>query len=249
MKRCGLPASLCYNLARPNKEGQSTTMSNTSENAQKILSRCKGLSQQLQVGEEPVFSMPAIWDSDNYSHGEACEVILTNQRLMGFYFKSFPREKLFLDALDLSAITHVTLRQKTYALFRELMVSDGTHKVAIRAPRQKIEALYATLRTATSVSHHSDEQDAIEEAPEVLRPANTLSAPVYGREDVRMAFDTSPLAIVMLFVGGIVLEIVGVFLWSLTQTSQIGLPLCIAGFVAVGVAILQARQRKKAKAS
>jgi hypothetical protein len=218
-------------------------MSNSSENAQKILSRCKGLSQQLQVGEEPVFSMPAIWDSDNYSHGEACEVILTNQRLIGFYFKSFPREKLFLDALNLSAITHVTLRQKTYALFRELMVSEGTHKVAIRIPRQKSEALYAALRTATSAPHDSDEQEVIVEAPEVLTPADTLSAPVYGREDIRVAFDTSPLAIVVLFVGGIALEIVGAILWSLTQSSQIGLPLCVAGLIAVGVAILQARQR------
>jgi hypothetical protein len=222
-------------------------MSNSSENAQKILSRCKGLSQQLQVGEEPVFSMPAIWDSDNYSHGEACEVILTNERLIGFYFKSFPREKLFLDALNLSAITHVTLRQKTYALFRELMVSEGTHKVAIRIPRQKSEALYAALRTATSAPHDSDEQEVIVEAPEVLTPADTLSAPVYGREDIRVAFDTSPLAIVVLFVGGIALEIVGAILWSLTQSSQIGLPLCVAGCISVGIAILQARQRNKTK--
>jgi hypothetical protein len=222
-------------------------MSNSSENAQKILSRCKGLSQQLQEGEEPVFSMPAIWDSDKYAHGEACEVVLTNQRLMGFYFKSFPREKLFLDVLDLSAITHVTLRQKTYALFRELMVSEGIHKVAIRAPRRKSEALYATLRTATSASHDSDEQEVTVEAPEALKPVDTLPAPVYGREDVRVAFDTSPLAIVVLFVGGIALEIVGAILWSLTQSSQIGLPLCIAGFIAVGVAILQVRQRKRAK--
>jgi len=218
-------------------------MSKSSENVQKILSQCKGLSQRLQAGEEPVFSMSAIWDSDKHSHSEACEVILTDQRLIGFYFKSFPREKCFLDALNLSAITHVTLRQKTYALFRELVISEEIHKVAICAPRQKSEALYAALRAATSAPHDSDEQEAIVEAPEALRPADTLSAPVYGREDVRVAFDTSPLAIVVLFVGGIALEIAGALLWSLTQSSQVGLPLCIAGFVAVGVAILQARQR------
>ena len=222
-------------------------MPNSSENAQKILSRCRGLSQQLQAGEEPVFSMPAIWDSDKDAHSEACEVILTNQRLIGFYFKSFPREKLFLDALNLSAITHVMLRQKTYALFRELMVSEGAHKVAIRAPRRKNEALYAALRTAPSTPHNLDKQEAIGEAPEVLGPADTLPAPIYGREDIRVAFDTSPLAIVVLFIGGIALEIVGAILWSLTQSSQIGLPLCIAGFIAVGVAILQVRQRKRAK--
>ena len=191
--------------------------------------------------------MPAIWDSDKYSHSEACEVILTNQRLIGFYFKRFPRKKLFLDALNLSAITRVTLRQKTYALVRELIISEGTHKVAIRAPRQKSEALYAVLRTATSAPHTSDEQEAIVESSEILRPKDTSPIPVYGREEMHVAFETSPLAIVVLFVGGIALEIVGAFLWSFTRSSQIGLPLCIAGFIAVGVAILQARQRKKAK--
>jgi hypothetical protein len=222
-------------------------MSNTSENAQKILSRCKGLSQQLQAGEEPVLSIPAIWDSNEHSHSEACEVILTNRRLIGFYFKSFPREKLFLDVLNLSGITHVTQRQKTYALFRELLVSEGTHRVAIRAPRQKSEAMYAALRTATTTHHQLDEQETRLEAPAVLTPADASPAPVYGREDIRVAFDTSPLAIVVLFVGGLALEIVGAILWSLTQSSQIGLPLCIAGCIAVGIAILQARQYRKPK--
>jgi hypothetical protein len=221
-------------------------MSDTSENAQKILSRCKGLNQQLQVGEEPVLSIPAIWDSDAYSHSEACEVILTNQRLIGFYFKRFPREKLFFDALNLSDINQVTMRQKTYQpVFRELMVSQGTHKIAIRVPRQKSEVMYASLCTATASYHELDEQEEIVEVPDVPTPAGTLPAPVYGREDIRTAFDTSPLAIVVLFVGGMVLEIIGAILWSLTHSSQIGLPLCIAGFIAVGIALLQARQRRK----
>jgi hypothetical protein len=223
-------------------------MPDNSKNAEKIFSRCKGLSKYLQVEEEPVKSMPAIWDSDKLSHSEACEVILTNQRLIGFYFKSFPRERLFFDALNLSAITHVTLRQKTYALFRELMVSEGTHTVAIRAPHQKSEAMYIALRTATAAYHELDEQEAILETPEVSTPVGTLPAPVYGREDIRVAFDTSPLAIVVLFVGGLALEIVGAILWSLTQSSQTGLPLCIAGFIAVSFAILQARQRRKGNA-
>ncbi len=219
-------------------------MSDTSKNAQKILSQSKGLSQQLQVGEEPVLSIPAIWDSDERSHSEACDVILTDQRLIGFYFKSFPREKLFFEALDLSAITHVTLRQKTYQpVFREIVVSQGMHKVSIRMPRQKSEVLYAALRTATSARHGLDEQQATSQSPEVSVTIDRLPTPVYGREDVHTAFDTSSLAIVLLFVGGIVLEVVGVILWSVTQSSQIGLPLCIAGFVAVCVAILQARQR------
>jgi len=220
-------------------------MPDTNKNAEKILARCKGLSKQLQSGEDPVLSIPAIWDSDEHSHSEACDVILTNQRLIGFYFKSFPRETLFFDALNLSAITHVTLRQKTYAPFRELMISEGTHKVAIRAPRLKSEALYAALRTATAAYHELDEQEIVLEAPEVSTTAVPLPASVYGRQDIRTAFDTSPLAIVLLFVGGIVMEVVGAILWSLTQSSQVGLPLCIAGFVAVIVAILQARQRRE----
>ena len=219
-------------------------MPDTSKNAEKILSQCKRLSQQLQVGEEPVLSLPAIWDSDKRSHSEACEVILTNQRLIGFYFKSFPREKHFFDALNLSSITHVTLRQKTYEpVFREIVVSEGRHKVSIRAPRQKSEALYAALRTATSAQHGPDEQETALEAPEVSATRGTQPAPVYSREDIRTAFDTSFLAIVLLFVGGIIMEVVGAILWSLTQSSQVGLPLCVAGFIAVIIAIAQARQR------
>ncbi len=219
-------------------------MPNTSKNAEKILSRCKGLSKQLQVGEEPVLSIPAIWDSDKRSHSEACEVILTNQRLIGFYCKSFPREKLFFDALDLSGISHVTLRQKTYKpVFREIVVSAGRHNVSIRAPRQKSEALYAALRTASSAQHEPAEQETALEAPEVSATRGTQPAPVYSREDIRTAFDTSPLAIVLLFVGGIIMEVVGAILWLLTQSSQVGLPLCCAGFVAVAIAIAQARQR------
>lgn len=218
-------------------------MSDTNKNAQKILVRCKGLSKQLQSGENPVLSIPAIWDSDERSHSEACEVILTNQRLIGFYFKSFPREALFFDALNLSAITHVTLRQKTYALFRELMISEGMRQVAIRAPRLKSEALYTALRAVTSAQHEPDEQETTPESSTVSTTAVPLPAPIYGRQDIRMAFDTSPLAIVLLFVGGIVMEVVGAILWSLTQSSQVGLPLCIAGFVAVVIAIAQARQR------
>ena len=219
-------------------------MSDTSKNAQKILSQSKGLSQQLQTGEEPVLSIPAIWGSNERSHSEACDVILTDQRLIGFYYKSFPREFVFFEALDLSAITHVTLRQKTYQpVFREIVVSQGMHKVSIRTPRQKSEVLYAALCTVTSARHRSGEQQATSQSSEVSVTTDTLPAPVYGREDVRTAFDTSPLAIVLLFVGGIVLEIVGVILWSVTQNSQIGLPLCMAGFVAICVAILQARQR------
>ncbi len=221
-------------------------MPNINKNIQKILSRCKGLPKQLQAGEEPVLAIPAIWHSSTHAHSEACEVILTNQRLIGFYCKRFPSEKLFFDALHLSDITHVTLRQQTYKpVFRELLVSAGMLNVSLRAPRQQSEVLYSALRTATTTPHHEhDEQGSRGEKPEVsAASASSQPAPLYRREAVRTAFDTSPLAIMLLFVSGIVLEIVGAILWLLTQSSQVGLPLCGAGFVAVMVAIVQARHR------
>lgn len=221
-------------------------MPSTSNNAGKFISRCKGLSEQLQAGEELLLSIPAIWESDKQAHSEACEVILTNQRLMGFYSKKFPREKIFCDVLDLVSITHVTLRKKTYEpIFREIVVAEGMHAVSIRAPRQKSERLYSAIRTAISTYHHQSQQEAIFEVSEVSVITDRLPAPIYSREAIRTAFDTSSLAIVLLFVGGIALEIIGVLLWSLTQSSQIGLPLCGAGLVAVMVAILQARQRSR----
>jgi hypothetical protein len=217
-------------------------MPNISNNAEKIISSYKGLKTQLQAGEEPMLSIPAIWDSDKHAHSEACEVILTNKRLIGFYSKSFPRQKLFCDTLNLASITHVTLRQKNYEpIFREIMLSDGMHTISLRAPRQKSERLYSAIRTATSARLTPDQQETRGEVP----ATTSIQSVPYSREAIRTAFDTSSLAIVVLFVGGIVLEIVGAILWSLTQSSQVGFPLCGAGFVAVMVAILQARQRRK----
>jgi len=61
---------------------------------------------------------------------------------------------------------------------------------------------------------------------------------------MRASFERSSLAIVLLFVGGLILEIGGALLWRVTQSAQIGLPLCIAGFVAVATSIMIARQRR-----
>jgi len=47
----------------------------------------------------------------------------------------------------------------------------------------------------------------------------------------------------VLFVGGLLLEIIGVLAWSVTKSGQIGLPLCIAGFIAVFFATLTRRER------
>lgn len=211
------------------------------EPADRIIARLKGLRNHLQTGEEPLFTVPAIWDSGQEQRSEPCDVVLTNQRLFGYVYVTFPRERLFLDSLSLNAIKAVTFRQKTFEpLFRELLVSDGQRKVYIRAPRQKIEGLYNALRSA--IEHYAPQTQAALEHEEASHANQT--APTFGRQEIRAPFERSPLAITLLFIGGLILEIAGIFLWAVTQSSQIGLPLIIAGFVAVITAILVRRQRR-----
>ncbi len=235
-------------------------MPTNSDKAEKILAQIKGLRAHLQPGEEPITSMPGIWDGEQQLHSETCDVVITNQRLIGYYFRSFPREKLFFDALTLAAISNVTLRQKTHSpIFHELLVSEGQRKVFIRAPRQKIEELYNMLRSATSngavpllpasedigtddptamTSTISSKETADDDTTDTAQPA-----PIYGRQDIRTPFEVSPLAIVILFVGGVLLELIGAYLWNLTASAQIGMPLCIAGFIAVIMAFVVRRQK------
>jgi hypothetical protein len=212
--------------------------------AEKILRRFKGLRQRLQEDETPLFTMPAIWDGGQESHSTACDIIVTNQRIFGYIYTTFPRERLFLDALPLASIRAVSLREKSFEpLFRELLVSSDRRKVYIRAPRQKIASLEAALRAVLA-------QDSAEARPNSAAgdtpPATTdrRSPPVYGKQDMRGTFERSPLAIVMLFVGGLLLEITGAVLWIVSQSAQTGLPLCGAGFVAVITSILLMRQRR-----
>jgi hypothetical protein len=208
--------------------------------ADKLLKRLKGLRNQLQPDEEPLFSVPAIWDSGREQRSIPCDVVLTNQRLFGYVYTTFPRERLFLDALSLTTIKAVTFRQKTFEpFFRELLVSDGQHKVYIRAPRQKIEKLYGALRSAME-RYAPNVQPALEHK-ETSHIKET--APSFGRQEIRTTFERSPLAIILLFIGGLILEIGGIVLWTTTQSSQIGLPLIVAGIVAVITAILIRRQR------
>lgn len=211
-----------------------------STTAEKIFTHLKGLRSHMQPGEEPLFTVPAIWDSGREQRSMPCDVVLTNQRLFGYVYVTFPRERLFLDALSLTAIKAVTFRQKTFEpLFRELLVSDGQRKVYIRAPRQKIESLYDALRS--TIAHYAPQaQTALEHAE--TSPTNETT-PTFGRQEIRAPFERSPLAITLLFIGGLLLEIVGAALWAVTQSTQIGLPLIVAGFVAVITAILVRRQR------
>lgn len=220
------------------------------QTSEKIIARFKGLRDHMQADEIALFAVPAIWDAGVEQRSTACDVIITNQRLIAYYFVSFPRERLFFDALTLPNITTVTLRQKSFEpLFRELLVSDGQRKVYIRAPRQKIESLYNTLRS--TITEYTPENSPTFESTEQMHEASTTQssqrrpAPVYGRQEIRRPFDNSPLAIVMLFVGGLGLEIIGLVLWFNTANSQTGLPLCIAGLVAVIFSVIVMRQRRR----
>ena len=208
--------------------------------ADKILSQLKGLHNHLQPGEEPIFTVPAIWDKGQAQRSMPCDVVLTNQRLFGYVYVTFPRERLFLDALSLTEIKAVTFRQKTFEpVFRELLVRDGQRKVYIRAPRKKIESLYEALRSAM-------EQYAPKAKPAIEHEETSNvneTAPSFGRQEIRTTFESSPLAIILLFIGGLILEIGGIVLWTATQSTQIGLPLIVAGIVAVITAILVRRQK------
>jgi hypothetical protein len=223
---------------------------NTTEN---ILAHTKGLRNRLQPDEEPLLALPGIWDGGQEKRSTACDVILTNQRLLGYYFVSFPRERVFLDALTLTKIRNVAIREKNFEpLFRELLVSEGQRKIYIRAPRQKIETLYAELRSAIetyapvneAALEENTENEVVEEGRgDEQMKATPPTTPVYGRQEIKTSFESSNIAIVMLFIGGLVLEIGGASLWA-TVGQTIGLPLCIAGFVLVFAAIVQRRQHR-----
>jgi hypothetical protein len=208
--------------------------------ANKIIRRLKGLRTHLQADEEPLFTVPAIWDSGQEQRSVPCDVVVTNQRIFGYYFVTFPRERLFMDALNLTEIKAVTFRQKTFEpVFRELLVSDGKHKVYIRAPRKKLERLYEVLQSAMEI-YGPNTQPAIQN--EETKPINEAPT-AFGRQEIRTTFERSPLAITILFIGGLILEIGGIVLWTTTHSSQTGLPLIIAGFVAVITSILVRRQK------
>lgn len=216
--------------------------------AEKILKRVKHLRDHMQPGEIPLLAIPAIWDSGKEQRSVPCEVIVTNQRLIGYYAVDFPRKRSFLEERSLSTITSVTLRHKTYEpLFRELMVRDGQSKLYVRAPRRQLEALYAALRSAIDqylpVASTAFEDTAPEQEKRSTPPQNSI----FGRQDIRTSFSSSLLAIVILFVGGLALEVIAFGLWVVTQSIQVGLPLFVAGLAAVLTSILLRRQRQSIK--
>ena len=232
----------------------------------KILAHLKGLRAQMRADEKPLFSIPAIWENASEHQSNACDLVLTNQRLFGYIYTTFPRERLFLDALDLDAIKTVSLREKSFeAMFRELLVSDGQKRVYIRATRKKIEEANAALRAAieeyaptTQAALNTREQEHTpagipDEAQPALESARDgqsqpQGGPVFSRQRVRQPMERSPLGIALLLVGGLLLEIIGVVAWAATGSLQTGLPLFVAGLLAVIVATM-ARRRGSYSAS
>ena len=232
----------------------------------------RGLTQHLQPDEQVRLNIPGIWvtgrssasqqseqqkgqdQQSTQSHSITCDIILTNQRLLGYAHIRFPRERLFLESFPLNKLTAVSLHQKAYEpLFHELLVSDGKRRAYLRSSRPKIEQLYEALRTTnasltsdttepTATSHADVQEESADTPSQPTTP--TTPATIYGRQDIRRSFDQSPLGITVLFVGGLLLEIFGIILWSVTHSSEIGLPLCIAGFACVIAATTQRRRHR-----
>lgn len=235
----------------------------------------RGLAPHLQPDEQVRLDIPGIWvtghtttsqqdgeqDGQNtHSRSTTCDIVLTDQRLLGYAHIRFPRERLFLESFPLNTLTAVSLRQKSHEpLFHELLVSDGKRRAYIRSSRQKIEQLYEALRatnapnaslpsntTEPAISQHEQMLEEPEESgvSETTTGQASQPATVYGRQDIRRPFEQSPLGITILFVGGLLLEILGVILWGVTHSPQIGLPLCIAGFACVIAATTQRRRHR-----
>lgn len=212
----------------------------TASTAEKLVSHLKGFRNHLKPGEQAVMTMPAIWQREGGEGTQACDVVLTNQRLIGYIYKTFPRERLFFESIDLPALSQVSLQQRTYEpLFREILLSDNRQRIYVRAPRQKIEQLFKALRATM------DGQTPTISAEEGEETGHSRISTIFERRAIHGQFEQSSLATTILFVGGIVLEIVGVLLWAATNSPSIGLPLCVAGFAAVTTGILNRRSKRK----
>lgn len=214
--------------------------------SEKILRRLKGLRAHMREGEQPLFSIPAIWENATEKQSNACDLVLTNQRLFGYIYTTFPRERLFLDALELDHITQISLRHKSFeAVFRELLVKDSVKSIYIRAPRKKIEDTSTTLQRvlaehAPTTSVVLDAETSSEQAATATEPASI--SPTFQRQKIQQPLERSPISITLLLVGGLLIEILGIIVWSATESVQTGLPLFFAGIVMVLVATFARRR-------
>ncbi|WP_376795065.1 TRIC cation channel family protein [Thermogemmatispora sp.] len=212
--------------------------------ARRILRRFRGLQAHLQPGEEPLGSRPVIWHSQE--HGAvACDVILTNRRLLGYYQTRFPRSRLFLEAIPLQEITSLTQRiPQSKSLLHELLIISGQGQVLLRAPRRSIEQLCEAIRLlkeGASQEREAASSSAVaaggEEEPEREPPLRLARQQLVG------SAERSPAAIAAIFACGLILEIIAVFLWATTGSLATSLPPFGAGLLAVLTAILVYRQR------
>ncbi len=245
---------ICYNLPEIDSEVMFMPSSSKNKIAERILGQLKGLRERMQPGEEPLLDIPGIWDrkaeAEEAGGSMACDIVLTNQRLMGYAYTAFPRERVFLDALPLVEITAVSLRHKTFEpMFRELLVRSRERKVYVRTSRRHVESLYEGLRAAIE-EYAPEAQPALEQGesqPEVTEAAEQGARrrrPVYGRQDIRTAFENSPLAITLLLVGGLALEVIGILAWVITKSAQVGGPMFFAGLLCVIFSIIVKRQQR-----
>ena len=212
--------------------------------AEKNLTRLKGLQAQMRPGERPLFSMPVIWESLQDKQSQACDLVLTDQRVFGYIYTRVPRERLFLDALELASIQQVSLRQKNYqAVFNELLLSDGEKKILVRSTRKKIQQISERLRQEIA-AHSTDAQTALADSDpgEQAAEQTPRRGPSYREQKIRRPLERSPLGITLLLVGGLAIEVLGLLVWLTTASLQTGLPLFVAGLVAVITATFMRRQ-------
>ena len=220
-------------------------------NEEKILASIKGLREHMQADEKLLTTIPGTWYSVPIGESEprttTCEIVLTNQRLLGFLYIKFPRERLFLEAFSLASIIKLSFRQRSFdQLFRELLVSDGLREASIRSSREKIELLNQEIQLAiaTYAPHTTSSAQSSSSFKEGQEVDTVRPTPVYERKELKTSFEQSRLGVTVLFVGGLLLEIIGIIAWSATKSGQIGLPLCIAGIFAVFIATLVRRQSR-----
>jgi len=215
--------------------------------AEQILDSMKGLRTHMRAGEQPLFTTPAIWENPAEDRSTACDLVLTNQRIFGYLYIAIPRERLFLDALELATLKAVIVRQKSFELiFRGLFLSNGQKHIYIRAPRKKVEQAYRILHQA--LADYAPETHLVLDGdgktyragPDAVQV--TRQELVYGRQQVRRPLERSPLGITLLLTGGLLLEIGGAVIWAATGSAPTGGPLLTAGLVAVACAFLARRQ-------
>ena len=72
--------------------------------------------------------------------------------------------------------------------------------------------------------------------------SSSSGGPSYSRQRLNQPLERSPLGITILLLGGLLLEIAGILSWFALNNPQAGIPLILAGLVAVIVATIARRQ-------